>query len=66
MSTNGLVEVTSGLNVSSRIISGDVEGFEDGDRIDVTSEDRTLGTDFTLQQNTNSNELNRLPSAGSE
>ena len=41
---NGLVEITSGLSISSRIIVGGTDGLEDGDRIRVTGEDPTLGT----------------------
>ncbi|MBI84372.1 MAG: hemolysin D [Planctomycetaceae bacterium] len=45
VSSNGLVEVTDGLTVSSRIISGGSAGLKNGDRIEVTSEDAVLGTD---------------------
>lgn len=41
---NGLVEVTSGLTVSSRIISNGNDGLTNGERIKVTSEDAMLGT----------------------
>jgi RND family efflux transporter MFP subunit len=34
----GLVEVTSGLTVASRMIADGIEGLEDGDRIHVTDE----------------------------
>ncbi|MBT4866624.1 MAG: hypothetical protein HON53_16090, partial [Planctomycetaceae bacterium] len=36
--SNGLVEITSGLTVSSRIISSGIDGLQDGDRITVTEE----------------------------
>lgn len=36
---NGLVEITRGLTVSSRIISAGSDGLNDGDRIRVTGED---------------------------
>jgi len=38
--SNDLVEITSGLTISSRIISGGSEGLQDGDRIKVTGESR--------------------------
>ena len=43
-SSNGLVQVTGGLTVSSWIISGGSSGLNNGDRIEVTSEDTELGT----------------------
>lgn len=45
---NGLVEITRGLTVSNRIISSGRDGLRDGDRIEVTSEDATLGTDLAV------------------
>ena len=38
--TNGLVEITSGLTVSSRLISGGSDGLKNGERIKVTGESR--------------------------
>ncbi len=43
---NGLTEITSGLDVSSRVISDSPEGLRDGTHIRVSREDSTLGTDF--------------------
>jgi len=37
--SNGLVEVTSGLTISSRLIVGGSDNLQDGDRIHVTGED---------------------------
>ena len=43
VSSTGLVEVTEGLTISSRLISSGSDGLKDGERINVTSEDPTLG-----------------------
>lgn len=43
--TSELIEVTDGLNVSSRLIAWPQEGLTDGQRIRVTAEDQSLGTD---------------------
>jgi RND family efflux transporter MFP subunit len=40
---NGLVEVTRGLTISSRLIVGGVDGLEDGDRIVISGEDPSIG-----------------------
>ncbi len=40
----GLIEITAGLSVSSRIISSGGDGLRDGDRIRVTGEDPMIGT----------------------
>ena len=42
--SNGLVQVTGGIAEGSRVISVGKEGIRDGDRIQVTGEDETLGT----------------------
>lgn len=42
--TNGLVEIKKGLTITSRIISSNIDGLEDGAAIRVTSEDTSLGT----------------------
>jgi HlyD family secretion protein len=42
--TSELIEVTSGLNVASRLIASPAEGVSDGLRIRVTDEDPQLGT----------------------
>lgn len=59
--TNGLVEITSGLNVSSRIVTRGSEGLQDGDRIIVTNEDDTLGTEMPAEHSRHSGTMNRLP-----
>lgn len=41
--SGGLVEITSGLDVSSRIIASGSDGLEDGNRITVTGEDASFG-----------------------
>lgn len=45
--SNGLQEVTAGLTAASRIISSGSDGLQDGDRIAVTGEDPSLGTNST-------------------
>ncbi len=42
---NGLIEITGGLEVSSRIIVSGSDALKDGDRIEVTGEDPSLGSD---------------------
>ena len=42
--SNGLVEITGGLNVASRVISGGTDGLRDRERIRVESEDPSLGS----------------------
>jgi len=59
--SNGLVEITGGLTVSSRIIAGGSDGLQDGDRIAVTSEDATLGTANSARRTSGARTLNRLP-----
>jgi RND family efflux transporter MFP subunit len=59
--SNGLVEITSGLTVTSRILSGGIDGLQDGDRIKVTSEDASLGTGSAVRQDGTSRTMNRLP-----
>ena len=39
MAADGLVEITSGLTISSRVIASGGEGLQDGDRIRVTGEE---------------------------
>jgi RND family efflux transporter MFP subunit len=46
--SNGLVEITGGLNVASRVISSGTDGLRDGTRIRVESEDPSLGGDAGL------------------
>lgn len=41
---NGLVEVTSGLRATSRLIVSGIEGLRDGDRIHVTREDTSMSS----------------------
>jgi hypothetical protein len=43
--TSELIEVTDGLDVSSRLIAWPQDGLTDGHRIRVTAEDQSLGTD---------------------
>jgi len=61
--SNGLVEITKGLSMSSRIISSGIEGLEDGDRIKVTSEDAHLGTGGAARQSDDSNKTDPLPAS---
>ena len=65
--SNGLVEITNGLTVSGRVISGGSEGLQDGDRIVVTGEDPSLGTTGAVQSASGApNTLNRLPAGGNQ
>jgi len=59
--SNGLVEITGGLTISSRIISGGSDGLRDGDRIDITGEDTSFGTRAQTGQGGASGRMNRLP-----
>ncbi len=58
---NGLVEIKSGLTAASRLISSGIEGLQDGDRIQVTSEDASLGLANSSPPREHSTTLNRLP-----
>jgi RND family efflux transporter MFP subunit len=58
---NGLVEVTRGLNVSSRIIVTGADRLTDGCRIRVTGEDPTIGADLPVPQSGRQTPLERLP-----
>ena len=49
VAANGLVEIKSGLDVSSRVISGSTEGLQTGTHIRVSREDSTLGTNIKIQ-----------------
>lgn len=40
--SNGLVRVTKGLSITSRVITSSLEGIQDGDRIRVTGEDQSI------------------------
>ena len=40
--SNGLVQVTKGLSITSRVITGGLAGIQDGDRIRVTGEDEPI------------------------
>ncbi|MDE0863697.1 MAG: efflux RND transporter periplasmic adaptor subunit [Rubripirellula sp.] len=61
---NGLVEITSGLKVSSRVISGAIEGLRDGERIHVSREDTSLGTDVAIQPDSSLQSQSRTPDGG--
>ena len=61
--SNGLVEITKGLKISSRIISSDVEGLRDGQRIRVTGE--ADPSEIINQRSSKaSRALERLPNEG--
>jgi RND family efflux transporter MFP subunit len=49
VAANGLVEITSGLDVSSRVISGSIDGLQNGTHIRISREDSTLGTNIKTQ-----------------
>lgn len=56
---NGLVEVTAGLTMASRLIVDGSDGLRDGDRIRVLREDGSLGT--ATDARSGSKTLNQLP-----
>jgi len=58
---DGLVEITDGLTVASRVISTGTDGLEEGDRIDVVGEDPALATASMDRPTDRSRVLNRLP-----
>ena len=58
--TNGLVEVTSGLSLSSRLIATGANGLEDGDRIRITGEEPAPAAMDSASKVTRQT-LNRLP-----
>ena len=61
MDSQGLMEITSGLTVSSRIISGNSDRLQDGDRIIITGEDAAVGTFNAVRQSGAKQNMNRLP-----
>ena len=62
--SNGLVEVTSGLTVASRLIVSDIEGLVDGERIRVAGEDESLGTAPGTDSGNQSKTRNGLSNGG--
>jgi HlyD family secretion protein len=64
--SNGLVEVTSGLTISSRIIVSGTDGLRDGNRIKVTSEDSSLGTTNAAARRESPGTINRLPTGDNQ
>lgn len=64
--SNGLVEITRGLTVSSRIIVSGTDDLHDGDRIKVTSEDLSLGATSAVPRGSGSGTMNRLPTGDSQ
>lgn len=43
--SNGLVEIVDGLTIASRLIADGTDGLRDGEKIQVTGEHASLGTD---------------------
>ena len=64
VASNGLVEITSGLNVSTRVISGAIVGMRDGERIHVSHEDTSPGTDIVIQPSSTLQPQSRTPDGG--
>ncbi len=64
--SDGLVEIISGLTISSRIISGGRDGLQDGDRIKVTGEDSSLGITGAIPQSSGLRTMNRLPTGNNQ
>jgi HlyD family secretion protein len=64
VAANGLVEIASGLDVSSRVISGSIEGLQNGTHIRVSREDSTLGRDIKTLPGSDSPTQNRRSDGG--
>ena len=64
--SNGLVEVTGGLTISSRIIVSGTDGLRDGHRIKVTSEDSSLGMTNAAARREAPRTMNRLPTGDNQ
>ncbi len=47
---NGLIQVTQGLTISSRLIVSGLDGLAEGDRIVIKGEDTTIGTSDSIRQ----------------
>ncbi len=62
--TNGLIEVTNGLTISSRLIASGTDGLQDGDRITVTGEEPDRAG-IRPSSEDGRTLLNRLPAGGS-
>ncbi len=62
--SNGLVEITKGLTIASRIISSNIDGLEDGAAIRVTSEDVSLGIALPGSQSSSSPSTEHTPQGG--
>ena len=61
LGSNGLVEITSGLTIGSRIISGGSDDLEDNERITITNEDVITAAHATSTSGRGSSAMNRLP-----
>jgi len=59
--SGGLVEITSGLTVSSRIIARGGDGLQDGDRIHIAEEDISSGAGESAALSGTSRTIERLP-----
>lgn len=57
----GLVEVTDGLTISSRLITSNIHELRDGLRIVVTGDDASYGGGSPAPRNENNSQLRRLP-----
>lgn len=61
---SGLIEIASGLHVTSRLITSGAEGLRDGERVVVAGEDASLGTSPPSGAATGAKSLSRLPLKG--
>ena len=64
VASNGLVEITGELKVSSRLISGAVDGLRDGERIRVSREDPSSISDGEIQPGSGSQAPSRSQNGG--
>ena len=63
--SGALVQINSGLTTTSRLIVGGSDGLEDGQRIEVTSEDMSLNPSGPGRSESDERQpLNRLPKGG--
>jgi multidrug efflux pump subunit AcrA (membrane-fusion protein) len=65
LGSNGLMEVTRGLTVSSRLISGGSEGLRNGQRITITREDESPATELNPNRSDPADGASRLPAGES-
>ncbi|MEX1231501.1 MAG: efflux RND transporter periplasmic adaptor subunit [Planctomycetaceae bacterium] len=61
VTVDGMIEVTRGLTIASRLIAGGAESLEDGERVRVAGEDETFVASQRIPSRRPSSPMNRLP-----